>query len=138
MRVRLVRRPGQHGTREYVEQYGDRLVCVRYRYDAAAGRRYKTIEIIVDEAPWAPPAAADAEPKADTGTATPAPPPLRPDTLVGVRGRQGDLRLRGAGGVWRWDLQLWLLPYERAERLGLADSVLGTVEGYNKPLTPLP
>jgi hypothetical protein len=55
MRVRLVRRPGQHGTSKYTEQYGDRLICVRYRYDAAAGRRYKTIEIIVDEAPWAPP-----------------------------------------------------------------------------------
>lgn len=54
MRVRLVRRPGQHGTRAYVEQYGEQLVCVRYRYDAAAGRRYKTIEIIVDEAPWQP------------------------------------------------------------------------------------
>jgi hypothetical protein len=54
MRVRLVRRPGQHGTREHVEKYGDKLICVRYRYDAATQRRYKTIEIIVDEAPWAP------------------------------------------------------------------------------------
>lgn len=54
MRVRLVRRPGQHGTKEYLQAYGDRLICVRYRYDAAAKRRYKTIEIIVDEAPWAP------------------------------------------------------------------------------------
>lgn len=54
MRVRLVRRPGQHGTRAYVERYGNRLVCVRYRYDTAAGRRYKTVEIIVEEAPWAP------------------------------------------------------------------------------------
>lgn len=54
MRVRLVRRPGQHGTRAYVEQYGDRLICVRYRYDEAARRRYKTVEIIVEEAPWSP------------------------------------------------------------------------------------
>lgn len=55
MRVRLVRRPGQHGTRAYVEQYGDRLVCVRYRYDEGTRRRYKTVEIIVEEGAWSRP-----------------------------------------------------------------------------------
>ncbi len=29
-----------------------KLVCVRYRYDAERKKRYKTVEIIVDEAPW--------------------------------------------------------------------------------------
>jgi hypothetical protein len=37
-----------------VEQYGDRLVCVRYRYDAEKKRRYKTVELIVEEAAWEP------------------------------------------------------------------------------------
>jgi hypothetical protein len=37
MHVLAMRRPGQRGTRKLVTRYGDRLVCVRYRYDAAAG-----------------------------------------------------------------------------------------------------
>ena len=33
--VGLHLKPGQKGTKHLVAQYGDRLVCVRYRYDAA-------------------------------------------------------------------------------------------------------
>jgi len=51
MRTRLTLQPGQSGTKELVEQYGDRLVCVRYRYDATRRRRFKTVELIVEEAP---------------------------------------------------------------------------------------
>jgi hypothetical protein len=36
MRTRLHLKPGQKGTKQLLAQYGDRLVCVRYRYDAAA------------------------------------------------------------------------------------------------------
>ena len=32
--------------KEIVEQYGDALICVRYRYDAKARKQYKTVEII--------------------------------------------------------------------------------------------
>jgi hypothetical protein len=37
MHVLAIRRPGQRGTVKLVERYGDKLVCVRYRYDAKAG-----------------------------------------------------------------------------------------------------
>ena len=33
MRTRLTLKPGQRGTKQLVAEYGDRLVCVRYRYD---------------------------------------------------------------------------------------------------------
>ena len=49
MPVRLTLAPGKRGTLGLVREYGDRLVCVRYRYDKVAGRRYKTVELIVDE-----------------------------------------------------------------------------------------
>ncbi len=29
MRVRLTLKPGQRGTKQWVEEYGDRLVCAR-------------------------------------------------------------------------------------------------------------
>lgn len=55
MHVLAIRRPGQRGTRKLLARYGERLVCVRYRYDAATATRYKTVELIVDQAPWTPP-----------------------------------------------------------------------------------
>jgi len=54
MQARLKLKPGQKGTKKLVEQYGSRLVCVRYRYDAQTKKRYKTVEIIVDEVAWTP------------------------------------------------------------------------------------
>jgi hypothetical protein len=154
MRVRLVRRPGQHGTRQYLEEYGDRLVCVRYRYDAATQRRYKTIEIIVDEAPWVLPAG-----KAQMGTPetgidiagtvvahedelkqhAPAglqPPAgaqlLAPSTLVGLRLPKGRpelvVEVERAGGERRVLLGVWALRYDRAVAHGLAEYIIDRVE----------
>ena len=42
MRTRLHLKPGQRGTKLLLAQYGDRLVCVRYRYDAQRRKRFKT------------------------------------------------------------------------------------------------
>ena len=33
MRARLILKPGQRGTKKLCAEYGERLVCVRYRYD---------------------------------------------------------------------------------------------------------
>ncbi len=54
MQTRLSLRPGQKGTKKLVVEYGDRLVAVRYRYDAERQRRYKTVELVVEESPWSP------------------------------------------------------------------------------------
>jgi hypothetical protein len=35
-RVRLHLKPGQKGTKQLLAQYGDRLICVRYRYGLAS------------------------------------------------------------------------------------------------------
>lgn len=48
-------KPGQKGTKRLVEQYGESLLCVRYRYDENRKVRLKTVEIIVEEKPWQPP-----------------------------------------------------------------------------------
>ena len=42
-------KPGQKGTKRLVEQYGESLLCVRYRYDQKRGVRLKTVEIVVEE-----------------------------------------------------------------------------------------
>ena len=49
MRTLLHLKPGQKGTKQLLAQYGDRLVCVRYRYDAQRKKRFKTVELSVAE-----------------------------------------------------------------------------------------
>jgi len=54
-RVRLHLKPGQKGTKQLLAQYGDRLLCVRYRYDAQLKKRFKTVELVIAERDWEPP-----------------------------------------------------------------------------------
>lgn len=41
--------PGKGGTLKPYQEYGDDLVCVRYRYDDN-GFRIKTVELVIDVA----------------------------------------------------------------------------------------
>ena len=52
MKVKRILHPGQPGTKKLVKKYGDKMLCVRYRYDEDKMMMYKTIEIIIDEKPW--------------------------------------------------------------------------------------
>lgn len=105
MRVRLTLKPGQRGTKQLVEEYGDRLVCVRYRYDDKQRKRYKTVELIVDEAEWP-----DQNAPADA-------------LVVGVlvAREETDLRaqVKTEGARWNPERQVWELRYDRVRRLGL-------------------
>jgi hypothetical protein len=48
--TRLTLKPGQRGTHKLAARYGDRLMCVRYRYGEQWKKRYKTVELIVEAA----------------------------------------------------------------------------------------
>ena len=103
MQTRLSLRPGQKGTKKLVAEYGDRLVAVRYRYDVTGRRRYKTVELIVEEATW--------EPKP------------RPDEMVGVKVQWGEAevarQVKAAGGQWNARRKVWELAYREVVRLKL-------------------
>ena len=102
--------PGQKGSKKLHAQYGDRLLCVRYRYDRLLRKRYKTVELIVDEAAWTPP-----------------PEPFAAAANVGVRVefKEADLqrRVKEAGGKWNPARKLWELRYDQAVRLGLKSRI---------------
>ena len=38
--------PGQHGTKRLADQYGEALVCFRYRYEPEEDMVVKTIELV--------------------------------------------------------------------------------------------
>lgn len=90
-------KPGQNGTKRLLEQYGDKLLCVRYRYDETRKTRFKTVELIVEERPWQPPFR------------------FRDDDLapVVVKFEETDLRerLRKARAKWDPEAKVWLVPY---------------------------
>jgi hypothetical protein len=54
VRAQVTLQRGQKGMEKLRDQYGDRLLCLCYRYDAASQRRLKIVEFMVDEAPWRP------------------------------------------------------------------------------------
>jgi hypothetical protein len=103
IRTRLTLAPGQNGTKKLTRRFGERLVCVRYRYDDATKRRFKTVELVVDEVPWER--------------------AVRPDPTVRIRLGIDELRIReavkAAGGRWLPGERLWLLTLSEVRRLRL-------------------
>lgn len=98
MKTRLHLKPGQKGTKRLLTLYGANLVCVRYRYDENLRKRYKTVELIVEEADWAPP-----------------PKKHAPHDLVAVRigPDESDLQqlAREFGGRWDRERRVWSILY---------------------------
>ena len=111
MRTRFHLKPGQQGTKEFLAQYGDRLVCVRYRYDTQRKKRCKTVERIVAERDWEPPA-----------------PRFTAETIVGVRigFAEVDLRerVKQAGGKWNRSRKVWELRYDQVVALTLEAQIV--------------
>lgn len=119
MHVKTIRKPGDPGTHNLLKRFGERLVCVRYRYDPVRHKRYKTAEIIVAEEDWQPPPDADRQ---DGPTQT------RPSRRVAVRIAYQERELRqqvsAAGGIWSQHERLWRVAPEVVESLGLQGRVV--------------
>jgi len=92
-------------------QYGDRLICVRYRYDALREQRFKTVELVVAERDWEPPR-----------------PRFAHDQIVALRVAFTDVavreRVKQAGGTWNPERRVWQLRYDRVVALGLNDRMV--------------
>jgi hypothetical protein len=50
MRAKRTLVPGQQGTKNLLRQYGSQLVSVRYRYDTDYRLRFRTVELMVEQA----------------------------------------------------------------------------------------
>jgi hypothetical protein len=98
MKTRVNLKPGQKGTKRLMDQYGDSLICVRYRYDTAKKKQYKTAEIIISESDWTPPPA-----KYPDGTLVPL--------KIGINEIALQNQVRSVGGRWDKEQQVWFVPY---------------------------
>jgi hypothetical protein len=105
MRARRTLAPGQKGTKELLRQYGAQLMCVRDRDDAERCLRCTTVELIIEQSPWAP-----------------APARIADGTLVGVQVGVSEVarqrRVKQTGGKQNPVARGWERPYSRAMALG--------------------
>lgn len=109
MKTRLTLAPGANGTKKLVERYGERLVCVRYRYDAERRKRIKTVELIEEEAEWAPPGVL---------------------YLVQIDWQETALRekAKSFGARWNPTRRLWMMPRETVRALSAEDRIRAWLE----------
>lgn len=100
--------PDQPGAKKLAQRFGEQLLCVRYRQDAEAGRRYTTVELVVDEGPM--------------------PIDKRKSAFVYLRIAFDDLVLRQAirqqGGTWDKRRRLWRMHQDAVHALQLQNQVL--------------
>jgi hypothetical protein len=94
-------KPGQKGTQRLVAEFGEALVCVRYRYDEQTGDNVTTAEIIVDRRPRKKPLYLDAD-------------------LVAVAVAYEEMALReklkAAGGRWDPEEKYWKVRFGSIRR----------------------
>ena len=109
MRITRKVAPGQKGATRLLDQYGAKLLCVGYRYDSEQRKRFKTIELIIEESPWAPHER------------------ISSYTVVGVRVAFKEVELqrqvKQAGGKWNPARRLWEMRYDKALALDLKDRI---------------
>lgn len=102
---------GQSGSKRWQTQFGDALLCVRYREDLATRRRYTTIEIVVDERDMPPPQ-----------------PRYAPTDTVAIRIalEEGELRgkVKAVGGQWDHKAKLWRVMYAQIQALALESRIV--------------
>lgn len=101
-------KPGQPETKRLVSQYSQSLLNARYRYDLEQRKRFKTIELIIEESFWQPPAK-----------------PISGDEIVGIQVGVNEVELqrkvKAAGGKWNYNRKVWEIRYGEVVRLGLMD-----------------
>ncbi len=100
MTTRLKLKPGLNGTKKLVAEYGDALVCVRYRYDSATRTRTKTAEIIVEKKPWTPPLSQ-------------IPDDMSVPVRIAFTEKALQEKARAAKGRWDPGVKLWFIRFGR-------------------------
>ncbi|HEC28392.1 MAG TPA: hypothetical protein ENI65_02225 [Gammaproteobacteria bacterium] len=122
MQVKATYRPGQKGTHKLVKQYGDKLVCVRYRYDYHKHKRYKTIELIIDENDWTPPPPHPHE--EERPVLTRAEHTRQVPVRIGFLEENLQKQIKAIGGTWSRKEKLWYASEYSIKEIGLEDRIV--------------
>lgn len=103
--------PGEPGTKKLLQIYGSDLVCVRYRYDHAKNKKWKTVELIVEQGLY----------KENTDR-------IHGNKTVDIEIEYEEINhrkaVKDAGGKWNKKNKRWQLPYRKVIALGLNDRII--------------
>ncbi len=101
---------GMPGTKKLVEEFGDKLICVRYKYDAGKKTKYKTVELIVDQGFWDPDESIGKKSR---------------KVFVKINYSETELRtkIKAAGGRWEPDKKLWEIEHKKLKPMGMEDRI---------------
>lgn len=126
MQARRTLVPGQKGTKKFLDHYGEKLICVRYRYDEQQRKRFTTVEIIVEESSWIPPV-------------TPIVEPVIVGLRVGINEVVVQRQIKQAGGKWNRQFQVWEILSDQAIALGFKDRIQNPEVSNNRhqPITDM-
>jgi hypothetical protein len=99
-------KPGQKGTKRFLEKYQEQLVCVRYKCDEFKQKKYTTIELIAEESNWLPTHLIEVP--------------------VQIAFKEKDLRAkaRSLGGRWDPEHKCWFIPYGNLKKAGLENRLI--------------
>jgi len=123
MKIRAILKPGKRGTKLLVKEYGSQLFCVRYRYDYIKKKRYKTVELIIDEEHWEP-----LPPHPDEERARTVDKGYSIEGKVKVRITWDEKALQNKaklyGGIWSPKDRVWLINAQDAIKAGLGNRIV--------------
>src|SRR3989339_959698 len=108
---------GQPGTKRMMEIYGDKLVCVRYRYDGEKKVKYKTVELVVDSGYWESKVKLENEGR-------------RIELKIDYNEIELRAQVKEAGGIWKNEKKVWEIGYKskgccaEAKKLGLEERIV--------------
>lgn len=100
--------PGAPGTKRLLQRFGEALLCVRYRTDPESGRRFTTVELIVEERS--------------------GPPAREVWVRVGFGETELRQRIKAAGGLWDSGRKLWRIPGASVKALGLQKRIVKNIQ----------
>ena len=104
-------RPGQQGTKKLVEQYGERLLNVRYIYNAISEVKMKTVVLVEEQKPW-----------------TKKRQYIPPNKIMHLKVEYDEVQIRNlvksCGGRWNKEKGYWEIAYRQVQILGLENRIL--------------
>ncbi len=102
---------GQPGSLKEVNKFGDKLICVRYKYNPETNKKIKTVELIVENK-----TIANSKKRI----------PFNKKVFVKIEYYEKKLQkiVKSAGAVWHSSKKLWKIQYGDAYNLGLENRIV--------------
>ena len=109
-KTKKILKPGKPGTKKYEREFGDKLIYIRHKYNEFQNKKIVTVEIVVDTNDWYPDSKRIPHNKIM-------------NIHVGYNEKHIRKMIKEAGAKWNPKKQVWQLPYNQIDALGLTGRI---------------